>query len=132
MALRILVLEVKAELDVVASRQRARQIAALCGLPSRDQVRLATAVSELARNLYNYTSGGRIEFAVEGGTLLQLLVARIEEEGPGLDNLDLILSGRYRSPTGMGLGILGAKRLVDQFDIRSAKPGGTRIVLKRF
>lgn len=132
MALRILVLEVKAELDVVASRQRARQIAALCGLPSRDQVRVATAVSELARNLYNYTSGGRIEFAVEGETAPQLLVVKIEDDGPGIDNLDLILSGRYRSSTGMGLGIVGAKRLVDQFDIRSAKPGGTKIILKKF
>src|SRR5690606_38912246 len=92
----------------------------------------ATAVSELARNLYNYTRGGRIEFAVEGETVPQLLVVRIEDEGPGIDNLDLILSGRYRSPTGMGLGILGAKRLVDQFDIRSDKPGGTQIILKKF
>lgn len=132
MATRILSLEVRAELDVVASRQRARQIASLCGLDSRDQVRLATAVSEMARNIYNYATGGRVEFSIEGESAPQLLVVRLQDAGPGIDNLDLILAGRYRSQTGMGLGIIGARRLVDQFDIKTSRESGTLVVLKKF
>ncbi|UGQ47292.1 ATP-binding protein [Massilia endophytica] len=131
MSLRILSLGIHAELDVVASRQRARQIAALCGFNSQDQARIATAVSELARNVYNYAREGRVEFAVEGETAPQLLVITIEDKGPGIVNLDLVLSGRYQSNTGMGLGILGARRLMDQCDIRTAPGAGTTIVLKK-
>jgi len=131
MSLRILSLNVRAELDVVASRQRARHIAALCGFNSQDQARIATAVSELARNVYNYAQEGRVDFAVEGETTPQLLVITIEDRGPGIVNLDLVLSGRYQSSTGMGLGILGARRLMDQCDIRSTPGSGTTIVLKK-
>ncbi|MGB9991284.1 ATP-binding protein [Massilia sp. SM-13] len=131
MSLRILSMNVRAELDVVASRQRARHIAALCGFNSQDQARIATAVSELARNVYNYAREGRVDFAVEGETTPQLLVITIEDRGPGIVNLDLVLSGRYQSSTGMGLGILGARRLMDQCDIRTAPGAGTTIVLKK-
>jgi len=131
MSLRILNLGVHAELDVVASRQRARQIAGLCGFGGQDQVRIATAVSELARNVYNYARAGRIEFAVEGETAPQLLVITISDQGPGIPHLDVVLSGRYQSETGMGLGIIGARRLMDQFDIRTTVGGGTTITLKK-
>ncbi|WEF30838.1 ATP-binding protein [Pseudoduganella chitinolytica] len=130
MSLRILSLAVQEELDVVASRQRARQIAQLCGFANQDQARIATAVSELARNVYNYAASGRVEFSIEGETVPQLLVIRIEDQGPGIANLEQVLSGRYQSRTGMGMGILGARRLMDQFDIRSGT-GGTVITLKK-
>ncbi|MFD2366293.1 ATP-binding protein [Pseudoduganella sp. GCM10020061] len=131
MSFRILTLAIHSELDVVASRQRARQVASLCGFGMQDQARLATAVSELARNVYNYAGSGRAEFSIEGETSPQLLVIRIEDKGRGIANLDLVLSGRYQSPTGMGLGIIGARRLVDQFDIQSAPGMGTTITLKK-
>ncbi|WP_334190552.1 ATP-binding protein [Noviherbaspirillum sp.] len=131
MTVRILTVGIKAEMDVVASRQRARQIASLCGFPAQDQARIATAVSELARNVYNYTSGGRVEFSIEGDTAPQVLLIRIEDKGPGIKDLDLILSGRYQSTTGMGFGIAGARRLVDQCDIDTGAGKGTCIVLKK-
>ncbi|SFU59037.1 ATP-binding protein [Pseudoduganella namucuonensis] len=131
MSLRVLSLSVAAEVDVVASRQRARQIAALCGFGTQDQARIATAVSELARNVYNYANSGRIEFAVEGVTAPQVLVITIEDRGPGIADLDLVLSGRYQSRTGMGLGLIGARRLMDQFDIRSAPGQGVTVTLKK-
>ncbi len=130
MSLRILNLSVQQELDVVASRQRARQIAQLCGFGNQDQARIATAVSELTRNVYSYARMGRVEFSVEGETVPQLLVIRVEDQGPGIAELDLVLSGRYQSRTGMGMGILGARRLMDQFDIQSG-PGGTSVTLKK-
>ncbi len=131
MTLRIFTVGINAEFDVVASRQRARQIALLCGFAVQDQARIATAVSELARNVYNYASRGKVEFSIEGDAAPQALLIRIEDEGPGIDNLDLILSGRYHSATGMGLGILGARRLMDQCDITTGPTQGTCIVLKK-
>nr|WP_229507103.1 ATP-binding protein [Pseudoduganella rivuli] len=129
--MRILTLHVSAEVDVVASRQRTRQVAMLCGFGSQDQARIATAVSELARNVYNYARSGKIEFSIEGSTAPQLLVIRVEDRGPGIADLALILSGRYQSPTGMGLGLLGARRLVDQCDVVTAPGQGTTITLKK-
>jgi signal transduction histidine kinase len=130
MTIRVLSISIKVEFDVVAARQRARQIAALCGFAAQDQARIATAVSELARNVYNYASQGRVDFSVEGASCPQSLVIRIDDEGPGIRNLDLILSGTYHSCTGMGLGILGARRLMDQCDIATVLGKGTCVVLK--
>src|SRR5690242_11413825 len=113
----ILSLAVRNERDVVLARQRTRQIAAAVGFDVQDQTRLATAVSEIARNAFAYASGGRVEFSVEGKTAPQLLVVRVSDEGPGIADLASILGGRYRSPTGMGVGIIGSRRLVDHFEI---------------
>src|SRR6476620_11753312 len=96
---RLLTVAIKTELDVVACRQRARQIAALCGFGTQDQARISTAVSEFARNVFNYADGGRVEFAVAEDTAWQTLVIRIEDEGPGIENLDLVLAGRFQSRT---------------------------------
>ncbi len=130
MAIRILTGLVNTETDVVAVRQRAKQIAQLCGFGIQDQVRIATSVSELARNLFNYAGGGKVFFSVEGDTAPQVLTVNIEDKGPGIANLDQILAGDYKSPTGMGMGILGARRLADRFDIKTSA-AGTRITLKK-
>ncbi|MGV3652792.1 MAG: ATP-binding protein, partial [Noviherbaspirillum sp.] len=129
--MRILSIAVENELDVVASRQRARQIAEQCGFAPQEQTRIATAVSELARNVYNYAGSGRIEFLLEGKTAPQILIVTLTDQGPGIPDLDLILSGRYQSPTGMGLGIIGARRLMDQLEIRTSPGQGTTIVMKK-
>jgi signal transduction histidine kinase len=131
MSLRLLTVSINSELDVVAARQRARQVATLCGFVGQDQTKIATAVSELARNVFIYASRGKVEFSVEGETVPQMLLIRIDDQGPGIADLDLILAGKYQSSTGMGLGILGARRLMDQCEIESAPGKGTRIVLKK-
>src|SRR5262245_5614544 len=101
------------EQDVVGARQRARQISALLGFEGQDQVRIATAVSEIARNAFRYARGGEVEFAIEGERSPQVLMVQVTDSGPGISDLDAVLSGRYRSATGMGLGIVGAQRLMD-------------------
>jgi signal transduction histidine kinase/DNA-binding response OmpR family regulator len=131
MAYAITTVMVQREPDIVSARQRTRLIAQALGFDPQDQTRLATAVSELARNAYSYAKGGKIEFQVEGNTAPQILLVRISDQGPGIANLKTILDGRYRSTTGMGLGIIGARRLVDQCDIQTAPQGGTTIVLKK-
>ena len=122
---------IAAEHDVVGARQRARDIAAALGFDITGQTRLATAVSEIARNAFAYAGGGRVEFAIEGTTTPPaLLVVRVSDRGPGVARLGEVLSGRYRSATGMGLGIVGARRLVDHFDILSTA-AGTTVSLKK-
>jgi signal transduction histidine kinase/DNA-binding response OmpR family regulator len=131
MSLRLLTVRVRQEQDVVSARQRARQLARLLGFDEQDQVRIATSVSELARNVYNYAREGEVEFAIDGQTPPQVLVVRVNDKGPGIADVSLILSGRYRSATGMGLGILGARRLMDRFAIQSEAGQGTTITIQK-
>lgn len=130
MTLPILNAEIRYEQDVVSARQRARQIAALLGFDAQQQTRLATAVSEIARNAFQYAGGGRIEFSVEGVTSPQIFVIRLTDRGPGIGHLDRILNGEYSSRTGMGLGIVGARRLMDRFEIQSSTEG-TRVSMSK-
>jgi signal transduction histidine kinase len=127
----LLTLSLKYEQDVVTVRQRARQIAAGLGFDSQDQVRIATAVSEIARNAFSYAGGGKVEFHVQMHPTPQAMIIRIVDEGPGIANLEAVLAGSYRSRTGMGLGIVGARRLMDECDIRSHPGKGTEIHLTK-
>jgi signal transduction histidine kinase/DNA-binding response OmpR family regulator len=117
--------------DVVTARQRARHVAQLLGFDNQDQTRVATAVSEIARNAVTYGSGGRAEFSVEGETAPQLLVIQIADRGRGITNLEEVLAGGYRSETGMGRGIIGAKRLMDHFEIDTSPGAGTTVTLRK-
>ena len=123
----IATMTIETESDVVTVRQRARRIAELLGFERQDQTRVATAVSEVARNAFIYAGGGRAEFLVEADESPQLFWARISDQGRGIANLQAILDGRYRSQSGMGLGLVGARRLMDRFEIDS-KPGEGTIV----
>lgn len=116
--------------DVVAARQRAAQIAGLLDFDTSEQTRIATAVSEIVRNAFRYAGGGTVQFAVDATSRPQRLVVRVEDRGPGIPCLDDVLNGRYRSSTGMGMGIVGARRLMDRFAIDST-PSGTRVSLEK-
>ena len=129
MSIPILSVRVQYEHDVVAARQRTRQLAEALGFDAQQQTRLATAVSEIARNAFNYAREGRVEFSLEGNTAPQLLSVRVLDKGPGIPHVDEILSGRYRSGTGMGLGIIGAQRLMDHFRIDTGPGRGTSVWL---
>ena len=131
MTIRILSVGIRAEEDVLACRQRARQIAALCGFGLQDQARIATAVSEMARNVYIYATPGRAEFLLEGATAPQVLTIRIEDQGPGIADVERILAGQYRSQTGVGMGLLGAQRLMDRFTIDTRLGAGTVVELRK-
>src|SRR5882762_9205743 len=126
----LLTVAIRYEQDVVIARQRARHIAALLGFDAQDQTRIATAVSEIVRNAFRYAKGGRVEFALEGQGAPQLLLIRVQDQGPGIPDLKQVMSGDYRSSTGMGMGILGAHRLMDQVEIKSSPANGTDVLLK--
>lgn len=122
---------IRHEQDVVTARQRAREIARLVGFDGQDQTRIATAVSEIVRNAFRYANGGKVEFAVEGASTPQLLLIRVRDKGLGIPDLAHIMSGNYQSATGMGVGILGAHRLMDKVEIDTRPGVGTNVLLTK-
>lgn len=120
----LVTLVIASEADVVACRQRARDICRGLALAPTDQVRVATAVSEIARNALVYAREGRCEVSVEVG-LPSRVWFEISDRGPGIPHLDDIRAGRHRSSRGLGIGLLGAGNLVDVFEI-ATEPGRER------
>jgi signal transduction histidine kinase/CheY-like chemotaxis protein len=130
MSTKLSTLAIRNEEDVVEARRQARDIAARLGFDPNDQTRLATAVSEVARNAFTYAGGGTAEFLIHSeGSQGGAYEVRIMDTGPGITDLKKILGGTYRSKTGMGLGIIGAKRLMDEFRIDSAPGKGTTVTM---
>jgi signal transduction histidine kinase/CheY-like chemotaxis protein len=123
----ILTMEIRFERDVVLARQRARQIADLLGFDAQDQARIATAVSEMARNALQHAQGGNIEFLARGLAGGQSFAISVRDEGPGIRDLTAILQGRLTPERGVGLGIVGARRLMDHFHIDSTPDRGTAV-----
>ena len=111
------------ERDVVSARQRARSIAAALGFDHHEQIRIATAVSEIARNAFRYARGGVVAFSVDSED--RVFRISVTDDGGGIPHLDQVLAGAYRSATGMGMGILGTKRLMDEFTIQATSKGTT-------
>jgi signal transduction histidine kinase/CheY-like chemotaxis protein len=124
MSIPIIHLALLTERDVVHTRQRAREVAAALGLDNQDQIRMATATSEIARNAFRYARNGRVTFSLVLDPPQRLEVT-ISDAGPGISNLEQILGGRYRSATGLGMGIIGTRRLMDEFQIDSSSSGTT-------
>jgi len=122
---------VKQSRDWLGARQRAQIIAASLGFSAQDQTRIATAVSEIARNAFEYASGGKVEFLADPSGPQSLLV-RVSDQGPGIADLDLILSGHYRSQHGLGIGITGSRRLMDEFTVDTRLGEGTTVELRKF
>jgi signal transduction histidine kinase len=127
----LLTVAIRQEHDVVVARQRTMQIARLVGFESQDQVRIATAVSEIARNVIHYAGQGRAAFRLDREDGRAVLHVEVSDHGPGIADVDTVLSGRYESPTGMGVGITGARRLMDDFDVDSRPREGTRVSMRK-
>lgn len=121
----VLFVNIEAEPDLVAARRRARQLSSLLGFSEPDQTRIATAVSEIGRNAFQYANGGRIEFSVDLRARPQFLWIQVSDHGRGIPNLASVLSGEYISATGMGIGLSGTRRLMDEFQITSSPGQGT-------
>jgi signal transduction histidine kinase/DNA-binding response OmpR family regulator len=128
MSHRLIAISLESETDIVLVRKRTRQIAELVGFEAQDQTRITTAVSEIARNAFEYGGGGRIEFSLSGKRPDSLEIV-VSDEGPGIAELDRILAGMHRSATGMGIGLTGARRLVDGFAVESRPGAGTTVRL---
>jgi serine/threonine-protein kinase RsbT len=116
---------VKIELDISEARRVAKEVTEGAAARSFIVHKVVTIVSELARNIVHYTPGGTIEVAVVRDKPARFSVIA-QDSGPGIGNLEEIMSGRYKSRTGMGRGLLGIKRLADRFKINPGPPG-TRV-----
>ncbi len=128
---RLLLVVIGTETDIVLVRKRTRRLAELIGFEGQDQTRITTAVSEIARNAYEYARGGQIEFRLAGDAPPQSFVIIVSDRGPGIANLPAVLDGSHKSATGMGIGLLGAQRLMDELTVES-KPGvGTTVRLTK-
>jgi len=113
------------ERDISTARTLARGMCERMGAPNLSVQKVATIVSELARNIVSYTTGGSLEL-IPSATPRPRIVIRAVDRGTGITRIDEILAGRYQSRTGLGKGIIGSKRLADRFDIQTG-PTGTRI-----
>ena len=131
MSVCIITVPVRVEEDVVLARQRMREIGAALGFDAQQQTRMATAVSEVARNAFRYAGGGEVSFLLEGEASPQVLVVTIVDHGPGLPQLPAIQAGTYKSKTGLGVGLLGTQRLVDRMSVEETPGGGVTITLKK-
>jgi len=114
------------ESHIVEARTRARALAGEVGFSRTDQVKIATVVSELARNIYHYARTGVIRVA-RTDVPRRGVVVEARDEGPGIADVESILAGAYRSRTGLGLGLIGCRNLMDEFSIDTAPGAGTRI-----
>ena len=125
-------LEIRASEDIVRVRQAVRTLAAKIGLGLVDQTKVVTAASEIARNTLDYGGGGTVTIeSLSNGTRPGMRLT-FEDQGPGIPDLDRALTDGYTTGNGLGLGLSGAKRLSNEFDIWS-KPGeGTRVTLTKW
>ena len=130
-SIRLTSIPLRREQDVVLCRNRARTIAASLSFDRQQQVRIATAVSEIARNAFRYAREAKAEFSVTqsrtgaGRLISHSFVTTVRDRGPGIDDLPSILRGTYQSTSGKGMGILAAKRLMDSMRIDTAASGTT-------
>jgi serine/threonine-protein kinase RsbT len=122
---------VKAEPDVVLVRRRVRELAAKLGFTLVDQTKLVTAASELARNTIIYGAGGAMHVESLNGPRVGIRLT-FEDNGPGIPDVDLALRDGFTTGSGLGLGLGGAKRLVNEFNIESRVGQGTKVTITRW
>jgi serine/threonine-protein kinase RsbT len=118
---------IRAESDVGIARSEARKLCDRMGADGFTMQKITTIVSELARNIVLYANRGTIEMRTTEGNARRMVI-RAVDEGPGIPNLDHILSGSYKSKTGLGRGLAGTKRLADSFDVSTGRAGTSVVV----
>ncbi len=126
---------IREEDDIIVARQGARDLAKVLGFRAIDQSRITTAVSELARNVVRYATDGRGEVLLRslpapgGGAGIEIVV---RDEGPGIADIDLALSEGYTSGRGLGMGLPGTRRLMDEMTIESQVGQGTIVTIRKW
>ena len=125
-------LPVRTEQDVVLARQEVRKLAVASGLRLVDQTKLVTAASELARNAVIYGGGGQMEWEILHDGLRKGVRLLFADQGPGIADVGQALTDGWTSGTGMGLGLSGSRRLVDEFELDSAPGQGTRVTITKW
>lgn len=119
------------EADIMVARSAGREACERVGLPRSTLVKVVTVVSELARNIFAYVGAGQLDFSTPGSGRQYVRICA-SDRGPGINDVDRILAGDYKSKTGMGRGLIAARNLMDEFEIQTASGIGTRITVKKY
>jgi serine/threonine-protein kinase RsbT len=125
-------LRLQAQEDVVKVRQSVRSYAVSLGLSLVDQTKLVTAASELARNTVTHGGGGTVKLEVIEHNAKRGIRLTFEDRGPGIQDIERAMQDGYTTGGGLGLGLGGAKRLTNEFDIQSTPGAGTRVVITQW
>ncbi len=126
------IIEIRNESDIITARVKAKVIAEALGFGYMDQTRIATAVSELARNANQYAGEGKITITPANRQGRKGIEIVVDDHGPGIENLELALKGGHSTAGGLGMGLSGSKRLMDEFDIKTKSKEGTTIVARKW
>ncbi len=120
------------EVDIVTARQRGRALAAELGFASSDQALIATAISELARNILLYAARGEVGISAEHKNGRAGIGVVATDQGPGIPDINRALQDGFSTGKGLGLGLPGTKRIMDEFDLTSEVGKGTRVAVKKW
>jgi serine/threonine-protein kinase RsbT len=123
---------IASDVDIVSARQKGRELAAKAGFSAGDQTVIAAAISEIARNILMYAKRGEVsvELSNQDHRIGVIVVAR--DQGPGIADMSRALQDGYSTSGGLGLGLPGARRLMDEFEIHSVPGSGTTVTMKKW
>jgi len=123
---------IESDADIVTARQEGRQLAAAAGFSGADQTIIALAISEITRNIVSYAQRGKVTLSRmdEGGRRGILIVA--QDDGPGIPDIDLAMRDGYSTAKSLGVGLPGARRVMDEFELVSAPGKGTTVTMKKW
>jgi serine/threonine-protein kinase RsbT len=123
---------IRSDSDIVLARQRGREIAGEAGFQATDLTLIATVISELARNIVHYAKQGEIRLRIVRNSAETGVVIAAHDRGPGIWNVDKALQVGYSTSGGLGLGLPGVKRLMDEMDIVSTLGEGTKVTATKW
>jgi serine/threonine-protein kinase RsbT len=118
--------------DIVSARQKGRELASQCGFQTTDLAVIATAISELARNIVRYAVHGEIVLRILEANGRRGIEVVAKDDGPGIPDLTLAMQDGYSTSGGLGLGLPGTRRLMDEFELTSDFGKGTQVIVRRW
>lgn len=123
---------INSDKDIVAARQKGRTLARSIGFSETDSTLIATAISELARNIVTYAKQGELRLRAQKDTTRRGIMVVAKDKGAGISNINLALQDGFSTSGSLGLGLPGVKRLMDEFEIESASGRGTVVTIRKW
>ncbi len=123
---------IQTDADIVTARQQGREVAAGIGFEGADLTLIATAISEIVRNIVEYTRGGEVMITTANHAGKKGIVVIARDQGPGIRDVSMAMQDGYTTSRGLGLGLPGARRLMDEFEIESRVEKGTTVTMRKW
>ena len=123
---------IRSDTDIVAARHLGRQMAEQVGFGRSDQALIATAISELARNVLRYAGSGTIEMQIVTKSRTRGIVVAVRDNGPGIADVELAMRDGFSTGGSLGLGLPGTKRIMDGFTLETAPGDGVRVTISKW